>query len=151
MAARLGITIKGLPETIDRAREARVLRRPLRRGFRAAAKAVKAAVVRRAGALSRRLARRTSVAVDSSPVPTWARVTNKSPWINVAEVGRHRGAKQPPMGVLRGGFPAARAVARRGLPGHHVMERAAADSRGQVAAIMGATAREVEALWRARR
>lgn len=151
MAERLGITIKGLDDLTEHVREMPFLRRPLRKGFRTAAKAVKAAVVRRAGALSRRLARRTSVEVDGSYVPAWARVTNKAAWINVAEKGRHPGAKMPPVRALRGGFAAARAVSRRGLPGHQVMSGAAKDSEPQVRAIMAATAREVEALWRARR
>ena len=75
-------------------------------------------------------------------------MTNSAAWINVAEVGRHPGAKMPPVGVLKGGYAAAKAVSIRGLPGHHVMARAEQASRSGVQASMETAARDMEALWR---
>jgi hypothetical protein len=133
--ARVSIEIEGLKECIAAADSERTLRRPLRKTLREAGKLLKANIVAMGRPVGRSLVRRLKVTVDKAPLPTYARVSNKAAWVNVAEVGRHAGAKMPPPGALRGGFAAAIAVSRRGIPGHGVMRRAAAATSAQMPAL----------------
>lgn len=150
----LSIEIEGADKLIAKCQEGgkRVIAKPLRTAFRVAAKAVKANIVTVARPISRSLTRKIRVSIDRGIGPVYAprfgRVVNSAPWINVAENGRHPGAKMPPIGVLRGGFAAARVVAERGLPGRGVMSKAEQMSRPAVAAAFAAAAREIEAAWR---
>jgi hypothetical protein len=133
--ARVSIEIEGLKECIAAADAERTFRRPLRKTLREAGKLLKTNVVAIGRPVGRSLVRKLKVTVDRSPTPTYARVSNKAAWVNVAEVGRRAGAKMPPPGALRGGFAAARTVAARGLPGHGVMKRAAGATASQMPAL----------------
>lgn len=150
MARRVNVSVKvdGARELIQRAELERFIRRPLRKAFRTAAKAVKARIIQFARPVSRSLTRRIRVEVDRAPVPEWARVINRAAWVHVAERGRRPGAKLPPASALRGGFAAARSVSRAGLPGHHIMERAARASGADLDRAFDEAAREIERRWR---
>lgn len=159
MAAKITVQMKGLDTLIARAEATRLYRRPLARGLRKIGKAMKANVVALARPISRSLARRVRVQLDRDYPPQWVKVINRAAWIHVAERGRRAGAKAPPVaefrgrpavGRIRGGYPSAQLIKRRGLPGHHVMERAAAASQRDVMTINREISREMEAVWNAR-
>lgn len=153
-APTLRMEVKGVAELVDKCEAGgkRILAKPLKKAFRAAGKVVKAHVVTIARPVGRSLTRKIKVSIDRGMapayVPTYAKVKNSAAWINVAEVGRHPGAKMPPVGTLKGGYAAAKAVSIRGLPGHHVMERAEQASRAGVQATFAAAASEMEQAWR---
>jgi hypothetical protein len=148
------IEVKGADKLIKKVEQGgqRLLKKPLTKGMRAGAKVVRANVVTTARPVGKSLTRGIKTTIDkgSAPlyVPNFAKVKNSAPWINVAEVGRHPGARMPPPGVLKGGYAAAKAVSVRGRPGHHVMARAETASRPGVQSAFDAAAREIEALWR---
>lgn len=144
------VTIKALPDLIEKAESNRGMRRLLRKALREAAKATKANVQARARGISKRLARRVKVTVDRKPVPHWARVTNTYAGANAIEAGRRPGAKMPPPDVLRGGVGAAMAVARDGVRARPFMAPAARDSRPDVDRALAAGGRAMEGWWRAK-
>lgn len=146
----VGLKLDGLDSLVKVATEERLLRRPLRKGLRGIGKQIKANVVKTLRPISRRAARATTVIVNRAPVPAWVRVRSRHPAIHVFEVGRSPGAKAPPMGKLRGGFAAARAIKRRGRPAFHPMQRAERASVATVDRMVAEVGREIEAVWRGR-
>jgi hypothetical protein len=148
------LEVKGADKLIKKVENGggKLLKKPLTKGMRAGAKVVKAHVITTTRPVGKSLTKgiRTSIDKGSAPlfVPKFAKVKATAPWINVAEEGRHPGAKMPPVGVLKGGYAAARAVSIRGLPAHHVMARAEQASRPGVESAFAAAAREIESLWR---
>ena len=134
MASGTLIKVENLEKLMAKLDGDRVARRTIRKTMRLAAKAAKAKMVGRARPISRKLAR--------------ARVSPTAAWAPTAEAGRRPGAKQPPMGVLKGGFPAARLVAKRGLPPRPFVAPATRDSAAEVARILRDAAKEIEAAWR---
>lgn len=150
----LAIEIEGADKLIARCQEGgkRIIAKPLRTAFRVAAKAVKANVITTARPISRSLTRKIRVSIDRGIGPVYAprfgKVVNAAAWVNVAENGRHPGAKMPPIAALKGGFAAAKVVAVRGIPGHGFMSKAEQMSRPAVVAAFAAAAREIEAAWR---
>lgn len=146
--ATVSVEIVGLERLLEKVASERLARPALRRALRDAAKAVKAEAVRRARPISRRLARRFAVRTHRAPVPQWIKVVNRYPGAWAIEKGRRAGAKMPPPQALRGGLPAARVVARRGLGPRPFMAPAAAASRAVVSRELAAAAREIERQWR---
>lgn len=144
---KMKVEVKGLKELAERAQAERAIRRPMRRGLREAAKAAKASMAGVARPISRRLARRIRVAVDRRPVPLWAKATYTYAGAQAIERGRRAGAKLPPVGALKGGFAARKAVAARGVPARPYFERAKRAAEPAVQAIMGRVAKEIEATW----
>lgn len=145
MASGTLIKVENLEKLMAKLDGDRVARRTIRKTMRLAAKAAKAKMVGRARPISRKLARaRVKVARDALS----ARVIPTAAWAPTAEAGRRPGAKQPPMGVLKGGFPAARLVAKRGLPPRPFVAPATRDSAAEVARILRDAAKEIEAAWR---
>lgn len=147
---RVDVKITGLRQAVARAEAETIFRRPLRKALRGMGKLVKANVVATARPISRKLARRVRVKVDRARVPAYVRITNGASWVHVAEEGRRPGAKQPPVTALRGGFAAAKAVAERGLPGHHFMARARSASEPGIAQLVRQLERTMDAIWRGR-
>lgn len=145
MASDTLIKVTGLKEITAKLDSEKVARRTLRKALRLAAKATKVRLLAKARPISRRLARaRVKVARDAMS----ARVIPTAAWAHVAEKGRRPGAKQPPMGVLKGGFPAARLVAQRGLPPRPFVAPAARESVAEVVKILRDAGKEIEAEWR---
>lgn len=145
--ASVSVEIVGLERLLAKVATERLARPALRRALRAAARSVKAEVVARARPISKRLARRTTVRTHRAPVPQWAKVINRYPGAHAIEKGRRAGAKMPPPQALRGGLPAARVVARRGIGARPFMAPAAAASRAVVSRELAVAAREIERQW----
>lgn len=148
MATAITIEIKGIARMQERIKGNTLARKALRDSLRKAAQSTKAVATRRAGIISRGLARRTGSGVFRDL--SGAKVVNRAAWANVAEKGRRPGAKMPPVGALRGGYPAAALVAKRGLPARPFMAPAARESKPAIEAALRDGARAVEAAWAGR-
>lgn len=77
-----------------------------------------------------------------------ARVWSSLPYAAPQEFGRHPGS-QPPADAFRGGYVAARAVARRGIPGRFFMRRAIETfQQFRLQQLMRRAADDARAVWR---
>ena len=124
----------------------RAVIKQMKAGLREAARLVRAEMHQRASAISRRLARRIKTKIDR--FGTEARVINSYAGVWAIEKGRRPGAKMPPLKAVRGGYPAARLVSRRGLAARPFLKPTADAMAGQVKAVLSRVAREIEAQWR---
>ena len=146
MPRTIGIEVVGLEKLRQKVGNDKLLKKPLRRGLRLAANAVKKRIGARGRPISRKLAKKIKVTVGRDLMSATIRPT--AAWANTAEKDRRPGAKAPPAGVLKGGWAAAQVVARRGLRPRPFVAPAAEDSRADVQRILQDTAAEVEAAWR---
>lgn len=146
MPRTIGVEVKGLERLREKVGSDKLLKRELRKGLRQAANAVKRRIQARGRPISRKLAKRVTVTIARDLMGATIRPT--AAWANTAERGRRPGAKQPPAGVLTGGWAAARVVARRGLPARPFVAPAATDARADVQRILQDTAVTIEAAWR---
>lgn len=145
MASDTLIRVVNIEKIIAKLDSERAAKKILRKTMRAAAKVTKQRMLTRARVISRKLARgRVKVARDAFS----ARVIPTAAWANTAERGRRPGAKAPPITALKGGWPAAQAVAKRGLPARPFVAPAARDSAADVQSLLKGAAREIELQWR---
>lgn len=151
MGGGIELRLTGLDELIRRATTERLVKKALRTAMRQAGKAMKAEYIIHARSFSRRLARRVRVKIKQGPAPAYLPIEVKvfpryagGPAI---VSGRRAGAKQPPVGALRGGFPAARVVAQRGLPGHPFVPAVMAAVAPKVQHLLAGVGRGMEGAW----
>lgn len=153
LVASGGVELKltGLDELIRRAEAERLYRKALRKAMRLAGKAMKTEYLARARPISRRLAKGVRTKIKQGPAPAYLPVEVKvypryagGPAI---VSGRRAGAKQPPMAALKWGFPAARRVAARGLPGHPFVPQVMAAVAPQVTRLLAGVGQEMEQAW----
>lgn len=151
VASGIKLRLTGLDELLRRAATERLVKRALRQAMRQAGKAMKAEYIARARGISWRLARRVRMKIKQGPAPAYLPIEVKvypryagGPAI---VSGRRVGAKQPSVGALRGGFPAARLVARRGLPGHPFVPAVMAAVSLRVQRLLSEVGQGMEAAW----
>lgn len=78
-----------------------------------------------------------------------ARVHSPLPRALPVEFGRRAGAPMPPAAAFRGGYPAALAVARRGIPGRFFLRRATDMFRNsELPRLFRRAIDEIESAWR---
>lgn len=144
MARDTLIKVEGLERIISKCDHEKLVLRQVRKAMRLAAKAAKAKLTARARTISRTLTRsKVKVARDAMSV----QVIPTAAWANTAEKGRHPGARMPPPGALRGGYPAARRVAERGLRPRPFVGPATQDSAAEVQRILEDAGKEIQAEW----
>lgn len=146
----LSIKAEGLARLQKACADDRTLRKPLRKLMRTAGNVIKAEY--KARATSRRLARKTRLKIRQGRAPAYipesVHVVSKYGGAPAIVSGRRPGAKMPPIAAVRGGFPAARAIGQRGIPGKPFVEAVFQTVRQRVDGLLREGSREIEHSWK---